>query len=115
MTEPLLVYGDAYLDYDFGPEHPLTPRRFGPSIDADARDRGGANFVEPRVATDDELRAAAHASYIDTVQALRGRPGHHLPSAGIGPGDCPPFDGHARGLGDRRRRFDRCGRSDPRR
>ncbi len=31
--DPLLVYGPRCLDYDFGPGHPLTPRRFGPGID----------------------------------------------------------------------------------
>ena len=29
---PLLVYGPRSTTYDFGPEHPLTPRRFGPGI-----------------------------------------------------------------------------------
>ncbi len=30
---PLLVWGEVLRDYDFGPGHPLTPRRFGPGID----------------------------------------------------------------------------------
>ena len=30
---PLLVFGPRSLAYDFGPSHPLTPRRFGPGID----------------------------------------------------------------------------------
>ena len=29
----LLVFGARSTDYDFGPGHPLTPRRFGPGID----------------------------------------------------------------------------------
>jgi len=29
----LLVFGPRSTDYDFGPDHPLTPRRFGPGID----------------------------------------------------------------------------------
>jgi hypothetical protein len=29
----LLVYGPWSVSYDFGPGHPLTPRRFGPGID----------------------------------------------------------------------------------
>jgi len=29
---PLLVYGPRSTTYDFGPSHPLTPRRFGPGI-----------------------------------------------------------------------------------
>ena len=38
----LLVYGPRSTDYDFGPDHPLTPRRFGPSIDLLALGRGVA-------------------------------------------------------------------------
>jgi hypothetical protein len=30
---PLVVYGPASHDYDFGPGHPFTPRRFGPGIE----------------------------------------------------------------------------------
>lgn len=92
MSEPLVVYGDAYLDYDFGPHHPLTPRRFRPSIDL-MRASGAANFIEPRVATDEELQRLHTARYVATVKKFGDDPDHHMPSMGIGPGDCPPFDG----------------------
>jgi acetoin utilization protein AcuC len=91
MSEPLVVFGPRSLDYDFGPDHPLTPRRFAPSVDL-LRSVGADNFVEPREATDDELLRLHTAAYIDTVKTFAHEPWR--PSAmGIGPGDCPPFDG----------------------
>jgi acetoin utilization protein AcuC len=85
-----VVYGDASLEYDFGPDHPLTPRRFPPSIDL-LRTLGATNFLEPPMATDEQLRRLHTADYIHTVRSF-----HHHPwrpaEAGIGPGDCPPFD-----------------------
>lgn len=90
-SEPLVVYGDVNLEYDFGPEHPLTPRRFRPSIDL-LRTVGATNFVEPRRASDDELARLHSPDYIDTVQAFSVEP-WHPPQAGIGPGDCPQFAG----------------------
>jgi acetoin utilization protein AcuC len=91
VSEPLVVYGPASLDYDFGPDHPLTPRRFGPSIDL-LRTVGATNFVEPREATDAELRRLHAAGYLDTVKSFGHDPRRPY-SMGIGPGDCPPFGG----------------------
>ncbi len=91
MTEPLVIYGPASLDYDFGPEHPLTPRRFGPSIEL-LRSVGASEFLAPRMATDAELRRLHTADYIHTVRSFDHHP-LRPPEAGIGPGDCPPFDG----------------------
>jgi acetoin utilization protein AcuC len=91
VTDPVVVYSDAYLDYDFGPDHPLTPRRFGPSISL-MRAAGADNFVEPRVATDEELRRLHTSTYIQTVRGFSLDPWNHPPMSGIGPGDCPPFD-----------------------
>ena len=90
-SQPLLVYGDVSLTYDFGPEHPLTPRRFPPSIEL-LQTLGAINFAAPRMATDDELARLHTPDYIRTVRAMSHD--HFLPpQAGIGPGDCPPFDG----------------------
>lgn len=89
--EPLVIYGDVSLTYNFGAEHPLTPRRFGPSIDL-MRTLGANRFLEPRPATDVELERLHANEYIDVVRRFSDDP--FLPStAGIGPGDCPPFDG----------------------
>jgi acetoin utilization protein AcuC len=92
VTGSLLVYGDVALTYDFGPDHPLTPRRFPPSIDL-IRTLGATDFMAPRMATDDEIARLHTPAYIDVVRRFGADPWHHVPSNGIGPGDCPPFDG----------------------
>jgi acetoin utilization protein AcuC len=89
-SEPLVIFGDVSLTYDFGPEHPLTPRRFGPSIDL-MRTTGATKFVEPRSATDEELGRLHTAGYIQTVREFSDDP-DRPDSAGIGPGDCPAFE-----------------------
>jgi acetoin utilization protein AcuC len=89
--QPLVVYGDISLEYDFGPEHPLTPRRFGPSIDL-MKTIGVTDFAEPRVASDDELSRLHSRDYIKTVRSFSDEPDRPS-AAGIGPGDCPPFYG----------------------
>ena len=92
MTGPLVVYGEANLAYDFGSEHPLTPRRFLPSIDL-VRTVGATGFLEPRQATAAELTRLHTPEYIETVRTFSFDPWGHGPAAGIGPGDCPPFEG----------------------
>jgi acetoin utilization protein AcuC len=89
---PLVVYGEASLAYDFGPGHPLTPRRFGPSIDL-LKTLGVVDFMPPPEATDERLERLHTAAYVSTVRAIGEDPWHHPPAAGIGPGDDPPFDG----------------------
>lgn len=92
MTDSLLVYGDVALTYDFGPSHPLTPRRFRPSIEL-IKTLGATDIVEPRMATDDEIARLHAREYIDTVKRFGMEPLRTGPSHGIGPGDCPPFEG----------------------
>jgi acetoin utilization protein AcuC len=89
--QPLLVYGDGMLEYDFGPDHPLTPRRFGPSVDL-LRRCGAERLLEPRVASIEEVGRLHDLDYIGIVQAMGTDP-WHPPAAGIGHGDCPPFAG----------------------
>jgi acetoin utilization protein AcuC len=91
LSDALVVYGPASLEYDFGPDHPLTPRRFSPSIDL-MRTLGATRFVEPREATDAELRRLHTPDYIDFVKTVSHDPWRPM-AMGIGPGDCPPFDG----------------------
>jgi acetoin utilization protein AcuC len=91
VTEPVVIYGPASEDYDFGFEHPLTPRRFGPSIDL-LRTCGATRLVEPPLATEAELSRLHSAPFIRMVQSFSADP--WLPAeAGIGPGDSPPFHG----------------------
>jgi acetoin utilization protein AcuC len=88
-SEPLLVFGPRSLTYDFGPEHPLTPRRFGPGIDL-LRALGAEPGLAPEPATDGDLLACHTADYVATVRAFSDDPSRP-PVAGIGTPDDPAF------------------------
>ena len=89
---PLLVFGPRSSTYDFGPSHPLTPRRFGPGIDL-LREIGAEPGLAPEPAPDADLLACHSARYLRTVRRLSADPGG--PSeAGLGAyGDTPAFTG----------------------
>jgi acetoin utilization protein AcuC len=88
----LLVFGPRSTDYDFGPGHPLTPRRFGPGIDL-LRAVGAEPGLAPEPAADDELLWCHTPRYLDVVKRLSYDP-FGFPALGIGEGgDCPPFGG----------------------
>src|SRR6266576_2915691 len=70
---PLLVYGPLSATYDFGPAHPLTPRRFGPGIDL-LRAVGAEPGMAPEPAPDEELRWVHVAGYVETVRRLSADP-----------------------------------------
>ena len=86
----LLVFGPRSTAYDFGPGHPLTPRRFGPGIDL-LRAVGAEPGLAPEPASDAELRMCHTRHYLDAVKRFAHDP--YGPSeAGIGDhGDNPPF------------------------
>jgi acetoin utilization protein AcuC len=88
---PLLVFGPRSTTYDFGPGHPLTPRRFGPGIDL-LRTLGAEPGLAPEPASDEELRWCHSERYIRVVRRLGADPSGP-PEAGIGTGDDPPFAG----------------------
>ena len=69
----LLVYGPRSTSYDFGPGHPLTPRRFGPGIDLLARSAPQPGLA-PEPATDDELRWCHGARYLEIVKRFSEQP-----------------------------------------
>jgi acetoin utilization protein AcuC len=88
---PLLVFGPRSLEYDFGPRHPLSPRRFGPGIDL-LRAVGAEPGLAPEPASDAELEWLHSPEYVATVKRFSASP-EEPPQAGIGPGDDPPFAG----------------------
>jgi acetoin utilization protein AcuC len=94
--QPLLVFGPRSLDYDFGPSHPLTPRRFGPGIDL-LRALGAEPSLAPEPATDEELLWCHTARYLEIVKRFSddgAAAGWLEGEAGIGVGgDDPPFPG----------------------
>jgi acetoin utilization protein AcuC len=89
----LLVYGPRSGTYDFGPGHPLTPRRFGPGIDL-LRSVGAEPGLAPEPATDRDLRRCHARGYLEAVKRFSANPFGGDGEAGIGEGsDDPPFAG----------------------
>ncbi len=91
VAPPLLVYGPRSTTYDFGPAHPLTPRRFGTGISL-LEALGAVPGLDPEPATDEELGWIHDAAYVETVRTCS-RDGSPAARAGIGPGDTPAFRG----------------------
>jgi len=92
IAGPLLVFGPRSTSYDFGPHHPLTPRRFGPGIDL-LRTIGAEPGLAPEPADDRELLAVHDQRYIAAVRRLSADPTGQ-PEAGLAAyGDDPPFAG----------------------
>lgn len=100
-----LVYSDAVRSYDFGPEHPLTPRRLltGLSLLRALGVLTDADLLAPREATDEELQLVHAPDYVAAVKRLSNASGRWSVDTleyGLGPGDNPAFPGmhHAAAL-----------------
>jgi acetoin utilization protein AcuC len=89
---PLLVYGPRSESYDFGPGHPLTPRRFGPGIDL-LRTVGAVPGLAPEPAGDPELLEVHAAGYLAAVTRLSLDPAGAAEAGLAIYGDDPPFRG----------------------
>jgi acetoin utilization protein AcuC len=90
-TQPLLVWSDGLREYDFGPGHPLTPRRFGPGIDL-LQALGAERLLAPRQATDEELERLHARHFVEQVRSFSDHPWQ--PAAmGVGSADVPAFHG----------------------
>ena len=90
-TQPLLVYGPRSTTYDFGPAHPLTPRRFGPGISL-LETLGAVPNLAPEPASDEELAWVHDPAYIEQVKRCGAAPAGAR-GMGVGPGDTPAFAG----------------------
>lgn len=90
-TAPLLVWGEVIAEYDFGPDHPLTPRRFGPGIGL-LRALGADRFLAPEVASGEALERLHGRSYVQAVRSFSDHP-WQPPRMGLGSLDCPAFHG----------------------
>ncbi len=89
--QPILVWSEALRDYDFGPGHPLTPRRFGPGVDL-VRAFGADRLIEPSEASDEALGRLHAAHFIEQVRSFSEHPWQ--PAAmGVGTQDVPAFHG----------------------
>ena len=89
--QPLVIYGAASRDYDFGSHHPFTPRRFGPGIDL-LEAVGATSFEAPVPATDDEIARVHDREYLAEVRMLSDYPDAAAAMGFDGP-DTPAFYG----------------------
>ncbi len=91
-VQPLVVFGPPSLLYDFGVQHPLTPRRFGPGIEL-LEALGADRFMPPPEVSEAELRRVHDPAYISSVRMLSEYPDAG-PMLGFSAwGDDPPFSG----------------------
>ena len=108
----LLVYGPRSATYDFGPGHPLTPRRFGPGIDL-LRAVGAEPGLAPEPAPDAELAWCHDAALHRGRQAVLGRAVRRPAGRDRRGRRRPAVRRDARGGGDGRRRLDPGHGGDP--
>ena len=89
-----LVFDDRFVDYDFGPSHPLNPVRVELTMQL-ARELGvldQLDVVTAEACTDEELAGVHTPEYIERVAELSGDPTPD-PSIGLGTPDNPVFGG----------------------
>jgi acetoin utilization protein AcuC len=88
-----VVFDDTLGEYDFGPEHPMSPLRVALTMRL-ARDLGvldGLRVVPAPVASDDLLATVHSPALIEAVQAAGRNPGAYDATYGLGSDDNPVF------------------------
>ncbi len=92
------IYTDAYLDYDYGPTHPLKIIRLKLTYEL-IRDYGllslpGVQFIVTRRAEEEDLTTFHSQEYVTLLkQANEGTLMGNAVTFGLGPGDNPVFPG----------------------
>jgi acetoin utilization protein AcuC len=90
-----VVFDPSLTEYDFGPEHPMTPLR----VDLTMRLAAGVGVLDgleqvPAPMASDDLIATVHdAALIEAVQRMGARPGPGEELRGLGTDDNPVFRG----------------------
>lgn len=100
-TASAVVWEDAVADYDFGPDHPMSPVRLeltaALSRDLGLLERPGVRLLGAPVATDEQLGTVHDPEFVRIVQEasdLATRPARErLAPYGFGGDDTPVFDG----------------------
>jgi len=92
------IYTDAYLDYDYGPAHPLRIIRLKLTYELirayGLLDLPSVQFLETTKAKDEDLALFHSREYLDVLeQANDGHSRGNAYSYGLGPGDNPVFPG----------------------
>ncbi len=93
--EAVVIWDEAFLAYDFGPNHPLAPRRLDLTIRL-ARELGvldNAKVAAPESANDRLLGLVHDADYIAAVRRAGDNPAATDPRRGLGISDNPTFAG----------------------
>jgi acetoin utilization protein AcuC len=98
MIKTALVHSDAYLRFDYGPNHPLRMERLGLThalMEAyGLTTLPGMRTLAPEPAPDSVIRGFHTADYLDVLRAASS--GREAPAAyrfGLGPGDNPIWPG----------------------
>ncbi|MCW3095396.1 MAG: Acetoin utilization protein AcuC [Chthonomonadaceae bacterium] len=95
MARPLFFYTDAFAGYNFGPQHPLKPRRLGMTydlLDSYGVFENALEVVEPQHADEAEVAETHSVDYLEALSRMD-RDGM-IPQArryGVGTGDVPFF------------------------
>lgn len=95
-----LVYSNALLEYDLGPEHPLRPERAQAALEL-MQELGiapaPAELLAPRPATESELLLVHDRAYVEAIKRFSlwapDVPRGEAERYGVGPGDTPAFPG----------------------
>ena len=89
-----LIHRPEYAGYDFGPEHPFTPKRLEMVLDLLRSLGHEVHPIAAPAATREEILSVHDEAYVAMVEALdQGNPGLEADRFGLGTPDNPIFPG----------------------